>query len=228
MSLGIAAALGGSFQTRAIRMLEELVETSPDVADYRYELGDAYRSIEWREQRRKRDGERPPEELATSESRLRRALEITADLETKHPNIPQYCVLKKRLHHILAMVLKDTNQLEEAEEQYDEAIRKQQLIVHQSREPHTHEMWLLHLQLSHAQLLRDLGKNSESQENLETIIVGLEELSKLPEIKNSRFGRRITEKTLARSYVTLACVLNRLGETDKADSMLRKAEKPNS
>jgi predicted AAA+ superfamily ATPase len=89
-------------------------------------------------------------------------------------------------------------------------------------------MWLLHLQLSHAQLLRDLGKNSESQENLETIIVELEELSKLPEIKNSRFGRRITEKTLARSYVTLACVLNRLGETDKADSMLRKAEKPNS
>ncbi len=217
-----------SYQTRAIKILEELVETSPDVADYRYELGDAYRSIEWREQRRKRDGKRPPEELATSESRLRRALEITADLEMNHPNIPQYCLLKKRLHHILAMVLRDTNQWQEAAEQFEKAISKQQLIVHQSREPHSHEMWLFHLQLSHVQLLRDLGNNSQARENLERIIAGLEELAQSPEIKNSRFNRGITEKTLARSYVTLACVLNRLGEEEKADAMLRKAEKSNS
>lgn len=217
-----------SFQTRAIKMLEELVETSPDVADYRYELGDAYRSIEWREQRRKRHGKRPPEELATSESRLRHALEITADLETQHPNIPQYCLLKKRLHHILAMVLKDTNQLDQAEEHYDKAINKQQLIVHQSREPHQHEMWLLHLKLSHAQLLRDVGKSNQAQENLESIIAGLEKLSQRPEIKTSRFNRSITERTLSRAYVTLASVLNGLDRKEEADAILRKAEKPTS
>ena len=62
------------FQTQAIDILDELVETTPDVADYRYELGDAYRDIEWREYFRKRDVIRPPEELANSESRLRKAL----------------------------------------------------------------------------------------------------------------------------------------------------------
>ena len=216
------------YQSQAIAMLEELVETAPDVADYRYELGDAYRSIEWREQRRKRDVKRPAEELATSESRLRRALAITADLEAKHPNIPQYCLLIKRLHHILAMVLTETDQLPEAEQEYQQAIRRQQLIVHQSRDPHSHELWLQSLQLSHAQLLRDLGEHGQAKEYLEAIIDALEELSQRSEIKDNRFDARMTEKTLRRAYVTLASVLNHLGEKSRAEMMLRRAEEPSS
>jgi hypothetical protein len=78
------------------------------------------------------------------------------------------------------------------------------------------------------QFVGSWATNSQAKEHLKTIIAGLEGLSQCPEIKKSRFDRRITEKTLVRSDVTLACVLNRLDEKEEADLMLRKAEKPNS
>jgi tetratricopeptide (TPR) repeat protein len=215
-------------QSQAVAMLEGLVKDSPEVADYRYELGDAYRSIEWREFRRRGDAPRPAEELSQSESRLRRALAVTSDLETKHPNIPQYTVLQKMLHHLLANVLRDQQELGEAELELQRAIEKQLVVVQQSREPPHQQVWLLHAQLKRAQLLRDLGRDAESRLGLEHIVAGFERLQTLPEIKADRNSRRWTEKFLARSYATLACVLNRLGEKEEADLVLRKAERPDA
>ncbi len=133
--------------------------------------------------------------------------------------------LRKRLHHILAMVLKDANQLEEAEQHYRKAIEKQRLVAGQARDRHHQEALLCDVELDHAQLLRDLGKNEEAKTELQTIVGALEKLTNVAEVKENRFSRRVTDRTLAQSYVTLACVLHRLGEQEQADSILRKAEK---
>lgn len=124
-------------QANAIRILEGLVKTSPDNPDYQFELGDTYRSIEWSEFRRYRDDGRDANQLNRSVARLRRALEATANLEVRHPNIPQYSLSKKMLHHLLAAALQEQGKLDEASIEYIRAIEKQRLVISQASDSST-------------------------------------------------------------------------------------------
>ena len=214
-----------SCQKRALRLLEQLHQNAPDVTEYQFELADAYRVIEWRQHRRNRGRDRTLEELQDSETRLRRVLDVSMNLEIRHPTIPQYHVLKKSLHHTLANILKEQDKLDEAEFHFRRAIERQLSVVSKARKPGCQQIWLYQVQLNHAQLLRDQGKRQDARKRLKTIVAGLEELLLVPEIDNNRSYSRWTEKYLAQAYATYACVLNRMGESDEADTVLRKAEK---
>jgi hypothetical protein len=86
-------------------------------------------------------------------------------------------------------------------------------------------MWLLALQLNHAQLLRDRALYAPARAQLEAVILGLEALAKRPEIDDDRFYQNTVRRNLSRAYTSLASVLGQLGEHEAAELMLRKAEK---
>jgi tetratricopeptide (TPR) repeat protein len=213
-------------QAKAIRILEELVKNAPENPDFQFQLGDTYRSIEWDELQRYRRNRkrRDPEQLAKSVTRLRRGLEVTANLEVRHPNIPQYNLSKKGLHHLLALALQEQGNRTEAAEEYLRAILKQRLVVSQTSDPHRHECWLRDVELSYGQLLRDLGKTEEAREVLTATAKGLEDLIERPEIQDSDSSCHLTEKTLGKTYVTLANIEKSLGNAERAQELLRKAE----
>lgn len=217
-----------NYQTQAVAILEELHQAAPHVTDYQFELAEAYRAIEWRQCWRHRRKERPTEELNNSEQRLRRALEVSNNLEIRNPDIPQYYALKKSLHHILASVLERKNDLVEAEHQYEQAIENQRNVVLRSNDPEYQRVWLYHTQLNHAQVLCDLNETNQARERLEDVVHGFEELLELPAINDSGYFRRSVEKYLAQSYAAFARVLNQLDEHEQAEAILKKAEKCDS
>lgn len=203
-------------QAMAINMLETLVTQSPENPDYQFELGDTYRSIEYHEYKKHKVTGRDASQLSKSISRLRRGIALTANLEIRHPNIPQYNLLKKRLHHLLATALRDQGDLVEAADEYQRALEKQKLLLSQSREPHRHQFWLHHLELEYGKVLIRLERNAEAGVLLRASLAGLEALMDYPETKASRHQQEHTEKTLAEACGALAVVEEVLGDAKRA------------
>jgi tetratricopeptide (TPR) repeat protein len=151
-------------------------------------------------------------------------LKVTAGLDVRHPNIPQYNRSKKGLHHLLAAALQEQGKLEEAAAQYLIAIEKQRMVVSQSNDSQWHEVWLRGLELAYGKLLRELGKFEEARELLEATAQHLEQLSNHPTITSNDRHRDHTEMTLAQTYLTWASVEESLGNESLERELLRKAE----
>lgn len=212
-------------QARAINILEALVKESPANPEYQFELGDTYRSIEWGEFREYHKTGRDADQLARSVSRLQRALEVTASLELRHPNIPQYNLSQKRLHHFLAAALQEQGKLGEAADSYLRAIEKQRLVVSQAKDPHWHQVGLGDLELNYGKLLRELKKFEESRKLLDATANRLELLTQHSETKSNENLRGRAEQILAATYVALASVEE---DPEKVHELLRKAERTGS
>ena len=215
-------------QAKAISILETLVNQSPDNPEYQFELGDTFRSIEFHEYRRHGKTAREEKQLAKSVARLRRALEVTANLDVKHPNIPQYNRCKKRLHHLLAAALYEQKYFGEAADEYLKAIDKQKLVVSQSNDPHWQQVWLSDLQLSYAKLLRQMEKYSEARKLLDSTAGQLEKLALNQAIKSNHRHREHAERVLAQTYLAWASVEKKLNNFDREQELLQRAENNSS
>jgi hypothetical protein len=192
--------------TKAVELLRGLVSRHPDVADYRYELGDAYsRSV----YRRIRSDDEPwtPEDLAAAEEKVRRALETTSDIELTHPSIPQYLHQKTRLHYTLAQILERQGQPEGASQQYSEAIGQQAWAVRREPDEYGQRLWLAWLRSEWAQLLLETQQTEVACEQLKTIakILGDPET----EQSKSRHVRRMVDRIRTRTDEMLEQVRQR-------------------
>lgn len=210
-------------QEQAIRTLESLVESAPENPEFQFELGEAYRTIE-RDECREQTNETRPEQLAKSERRLRRGLEVTATLDVKHPNIPKYNYLKKELHYLLARVLEHQHRLAEADQAYQRAIDNQQVFVQQSSNPRWSRYWLLRLQYRHAKMVRMKGETERSRRMFAENVAGYEVLLDDPvAAEDVHLSTRIKEM-LGLVNNSLGHALEALGHTAEAEERFRRAE----
>ena len=204
-------------QAKAIEILEGLVADSPNNPEYQFELGDTFRSIEWQAHKSHRRPVRNAAQLQRSEVRLRRALEVTKNLEILHPNIVEYYVMKKRVHMMLATVLTDQDRLSEAAGQYVRAIDHQKRVISQSGNAHRHKIWLHDAELSYARLLQQQGKTDQARKLLHSLAIAVKKLAEHPETKSD-------DRLLAKTYLTWAGVERCLGNRDAEQQLLRKVD----
>jgi serine/threonine protein kinase len=158
-------------QQDAIHILEKLVREFPDVPDYRSELGDAYAARDYRRlwSHRRRDSDGSPIALVESAERLQRALLATQDIEVNHPNIPQYQMLKSRLHATLATIYRDQGRLPDAAREFATAIEKQQQVVRLDRKSPEHRLWQARIELLLAATLRDLDRADQARAKVQSV-----------------------------------------------------------
>ncbi len=184
----------------AIDILERLVSEFPDVPDYRFELGDLYSSLVFRKLYSKgwHNTEWTPELRQNAEEQLLAALDVTNDLDLTHPNIPQYLMLKSRLHHTYAKVLKDSDRVADAERQYRRAIEKQRLVVRHADDGHHHEIFLARYRLEFAELQFKLGQTEDAERTLETFTSELEALLDDPAGRLDRRSQSSAQEMLSK------------------------------
>jgi tetratricopeptide (TPR) repeat protein len=156
----------------AVEILRELIEAYPDVPDYRFVLGDAL----WTQAFfvcRKDAGETKP---ADAEARLQEALDVTEDLDLHHPNIPEYLMLRSRLHYFMGKLQADLSRYDDAVRQFRLAARKQEQVIRQASEPRGHEFVLCGIQVDLASALQQSGQTAEASRLLDRQIKRLSEL----------------------------------------------------
>ncbi len=186
---------------QAVEILEQLVRELPDVPDYRFELGDVYSSMVIRELYSLgwRRTEWTVEVLQNAEEHLLSALDVTNDLDLTHPNIPQYLMLKSRLHHTYAKVLKESDRLTDAERQYRRAIEKQRLVVRHASDGHHHEIFLARYRLELAELQFELDQTEDAESTLEAFTNELEALLDDPGCRLGRRSQKSAQELLSNS-----------------------------
>ena len=212
-------------QREALAIFEELVTAAPDVDDYRYQLGEAYEALEWQRIHCGREGTVTSQDLQASESRLRRAIEVTDPLEATQLQIGQFQLLRKKLYHHLAGVLEQLGRLEEARDFYELAIAKQRRVIELSDDQPMHTVCLHDVQQQYARLLRDSRRSAEAQALLENSSRELAAITRLPAVRDNERLHQFVENVRHRTNVTLCCLLNELGRKDDADKILQKAER---
>ena len=177
------------------------------------------------ERRRSRDS---ADDVHESEARLRKALDATADLAIEHPNIPKHYLLRKKLHEYMGRVLRKQDKLAEAISQYEQSIRMQRTLIRKSECPEIHHPWLYRLLLDHGKLLRDAEQYEAAKLTLTTTARDLETLvAKLNRQKDTRHDQRVQKeicRTLEKTYLALANVLEKLEDPEGAAAMMQKAE----
>ena len=187
----------------AIRILESLVEEFPTTPDYRYELGNAYAELGFAAMRGPAAGVSHASEQPAIEQHLRHALEVTQDLELNYPNIPKYLMQQTRLHDTLGLTLRRSGRLQEAEQQYRQALQIQRRVVLNASEPWRHEVWQGQCQLSLAEVLREMNRLDESRSELTSLLTRLEQLGS-DSTSADPFSTQMAARTLERARRTLS------------------------
>lgn len=211
-------------QTEAINILESLVERAPGNPGYQFELGDVIRDIERTACQPRRNAPRSEAHLAMSESRLRRALEVTSDLESRYPNILRYYVLKKNLHECMAEVKREQAKFSDAEGEFNEAIAMQRLLIDSSETPSVHEFFLYHLYWDASVMLIEAGEYTRAREYLMQAADGLGNRVEQQDAHEPHDMRGSRDRhTLAGVYGSLSDVAAKMGNSEESQGWLRMA-----
>ena len=128
---------------------------------------------------------------------MRKALEVTSDIELSHPSIPQYLDQKVRLHYGLAQILEGQSQHEGASQEYAEAIERQAWAVRREPEDYRPRVWLSWLRLEWAELLVDTDQSQVACEQLKLIpkLLG----DPVTQQTDSRYVKRMAERIRERT-----------------------------
>jgi serine/threonine protein kinase len=191
----------------AIGILENLVADFPDTPDYRFELAETY-ALSGRH-----SGPGGPNEP----DRLKRAIEIEAQLADRYPNVPEYQAALARVYVEQARVFQAAGRLEDSEKNFRQGVQLQQALakrfpaVPQYQGELARDLFLL------AHLLRSRGRTAEARTVLEQAVGCLE-------VIESQAGGPFAKAMLAWAYGSLAETLRQLGETAKAEEVQRKAQ----
>jgi eukaryotic-like serine/threonine-protein kinase len=205
---------------KAEKLLRALVTDFPNAADYRYQLADTCSMLDVRNL--------PPEEFRRAELRLRSALEQSADLVDGHPYAPDYISLHVHILHKLARILRDTPpdrgdddraRMDEVGQLYQEAGRREAILVKRFPEDVGYRFWLASIRLSTAQFLLERRQPAEARTLLETALGETEKFSKShPQAKS-------LTTTLQQLYLHLSEALDRVDDQSGARQAREKAEK---
>jgi tetratricopeptide (TPR) repeat protein len=202
----------GSGDERAIRLLEQLVKSYPAVADYAYDLSEAYVRLHLP------DPPLPREQAESIEDRFRKALALLEQLVAKHSDVPDFLAFQARVHHKLGSFYQQTGRWTDAERDFRKAIDCQSRLLAQFPNSPYFSLWMSTFRLALADALLRLERSTEARAELENAISTLEiQLKQNPELFSFH-------EMLARAYSEFEKVLRRSGEREKADEVARKAE----
>jgi len=208
----------------AIWLLEELTAEYPAVADYRYELVNAYAwtpvgLFPWQGR---------SAAAVEGHQHLRQALHESQRLVDQHPGVPHYARSQVIILAKLAACCSAQGRAAEAEDLFRRALETQTALVAQfPRLPPQNLVLREFLRLRLAQLgcrgnvgSRSGSVASQSRASLDACIDNLTELTRRPELA----GDRLAWNALMAAYDTLSQLLSHSGEKDKAEQARTKAD----
>jgi eukaryotic-like serine/threonine-protein kinase len=210
---GWGSQQGKGSPDRALDLLRQLVDDFPTIPDYRLDLCETLA-------RGGGPGGPPGEGQNTAkvEERLQQAIELSAELVTQYPNVPEYAAGHARYLDQLGMRLVKMERWAEAEPLHRQAVTLQKKLVQQYPDVIAFRLWLSLMERSLGDALSGQGQLQEARVLFEGAISRVEDLWK----KDARLvGLR---PFLGRAYRNLAWVLQSSGEQELAAGARRKAE----
>ena len=197
---------------RAIEILEGLVQASPGVPDYAYDLSGAYARI------RIPRPPIPPETQRTIENRLGKALVLIERLAAQHPDVPDFVAAEARTHDKLGSFHRQMERWVEAEQNFRKAIAIQAALVKQLPDEPSYGLWLATFRIALADALLQRNQPGAARTELEdTMATLLRQLERKPALAPPH-------GLLALGYSKLEAALRQAGEYARADEVARKAE----
>lgn len=177
-------------QRMAITLLESLVEEFPDVADYRFGLGQTYLHLGRRAMRSEQE-----EERELGQRHLRFAREIVSELVAEHPQVTDYRTTLAYTYHLLARDLVRRGRVEDAEMNFRRASDVYDLLIERHPEAHGYVFGKCWCHIGLATLLRDRQAWEEAQQLLDASARAVERMLTSDETKSARhpFGHRLLE-----------------------------------
>ncbi len=201
---------------RAIEILDGLVAAFPGVADYAYDLSEAYTRIHIP------DPPIPPEAQNTIEKRFGKSLALLEKLVIKYPDIPDFLAAEARVHDKQGAFHRGMDHWAEAEQSFRKAVALQASLVKQFPDAPSYGLWMATFRIALADALLRRNQPREARTELEgAISTLLHQLEGRPEIHPPH-------DLLALGYSTLEIALREAGENGLADEAARKAEQERS
>ena len=198
---------------RAIEILEGLVAAFPGVADYAYDLSEAYTRIHIP------DPPIPPEVRNIIEERFSKSLTLLEKLVIKYPDIPDFLAAEARLHDMLGGFHRGMDHWAEAEQSFRKAVALQASLVKQFPDAPYYGLWMATFRIALADVLIRRNQPRDARTELEDAI------SKLLQQQERRPETPRPHDLLALGYSTLETALREAGENGLADEAARKAER---
>lgn len=205
--------------SKAAGILEKLVEEFPDAPDYRYDLSQSYLWLvpvwpfSW--EAADQAGKQRSREM------LEKALAISDELVSEHPNIPDYAVSQVHIRLRLADFLWESDPTR-AEASLRKAIEVQSTLARRFPQNLYYKMGMAIIYESLAAFLQQRGGLPEARSAMENAIASFKEvLQKDPKVWFVRGA-------LAQNYANLASLLRRTGDEKAAAEAERKAQEMRS
>lgn len=205
------------FRAEAVSTIEELVQEFPQVPDYQCELSETLAMVTFESFGFPR-GPRKFGRHRTPESHLRRAVDLAKGITDKYPEIPRYRGALARSQKDLARLLHTTNRPRMAEALIADAVEIYEDLWEEFPAVTSYQFFLAAALQSHGDVLRDLGRLTDSRQAIERSIEQQE--SYLKANPDAVFGRSM----LARQNDSLAKTLALLDADDEADEAARRAK----
>ncbi len=199
--------------TQAIEILRQLTADFPDVPKYRFDLSETYARASTR-------ALCPgPDPSVVEEQRLRDALDISKQLVSEQPHMPEYVVSQVHIRLRFANALRRRDQTKGAEEQLQGARILQSGLAQRFPDMPSHQVSVAAIDGALARLLRDGGRLEDALAHLED---ALAVLNKLPDDwDRPPYVRDVFVAT----YMDIANVQRQLGDNSEAAYATHQAER---
>lgn len=198
----------------AIAILQGLVDESPNVLDFRFELSEVYA-----------DGDPrwySDDRLSDAEVRLKKALDLSRELIAEAPQIPAYSAGLTQILQKQSFVYRRTNRTELARQALLEAIAVQSGLAREFPESAVHTVWKGRLQRYLADLLLNEGRFEEAATLLRESAAAIEPLVASQDRRNDP-AAMFAWVTLGETYRMLSDVLRDQGDVAGADEAAAQA-----
>ncbi|HJZ93875.1 MAG TPA: serine/threonine-protein kinase [Gemmataceae bacterium] len=197
---------------RAIELLRRLVADHPKVPDYKFDLCETLRRM-------------PPPgfpgdagDASQRRERLKEATDLSSDLVTEYPNVPQYTAAHAQYLDWLGMEAFLARDFDESERMHRKAVTYQSTLVKQYPAVVAYAFWLSLMECSLGRVLVERGELKEARTRFQSATDRLEGLRK----NEPNFG--FVHGPLGMAYGELSRVLTKSGETELAAKARKKAE----
>jgi serine/threonine protein kinase len=197
-------------------LLSQLIDESPQVREFRFELAETQSDFDplwW-----------PEDRLPIAEERLTQALTLAVGLVADAADIPAYQALETQVREKLASVFLRTQRREQAREMLTAAIDRQNSLARQFPESFFNVVWAARLSLALSELLVADGNSAEAIKLLKKTSASVEPYV-APWERRDNPGQDFTALTLAGIYFQLGRLLDRSGDAAAAAEYREKAEK---
>ena len=142
--------------SRALEIMQKLVDEFPDVPDYRYDLSETYAMLAFSPDAADKAAAQRSREL------LQKALLISEELVAEHPNLPDYAASQVHIRLALTDALRESDAAA-AEGSLRKALDLQGALVRRFPHISAYKFWLGVIHQSLAGFLQQRGQLSEAQ-----------------------------------------------------------------